>query len=575
MSATWSGTPSIWGPTLSVRMALLTISLAGVQIVWGFEMAYCSPYLLSLGLSKSVMSLVWIVGPLSGLITQPIVGAIADRSRLKWGRRRPFMILGTLFVGAGLLVLGWVADIVGMLVPHPDVARMLSIIIAVLALYVLDFSINAVQASCRALVVDCLPASQQQIGSAWASRMIAIGNFVGYLVGTLDMKTIFGTTFGDTQIKQLCVLSFSTLLTTVLITSISVTERVLVTRRAEDNKGLWTALRKIFNTMFHLPKRIGAICRIWFFAWIGWFPFMLYSTTFVGEVLQRYDTSARSRLQTSTDILGDIARVGAMALVVYSSISLLGSFTLPWLIHSPESEALRKTRSKTGIWYSVCEFLEIYRPDLATAWAVGHIMFATAMFLTLFVRSVGGATFVVGACGVPWALMMWAPFAFMGEEINRLSSNGETPYHRRRSVGGTAYERLSTDIPHGADSDDEESFVPMLELSRPSLSGVERPNVPALVDMEGDRDGGGNELSGIYLGILNVFACLPQFVATFISFAVFSTLEPGRSPEFADGGEVKGGGKKVGGVNAIAVVMALGGLSVLVAARDTVKYKKL
>ena len=82
---------------------------------------------------------------------------------------------------------------------------------------------------------------------AVASRMIAIGNLVGYFVyvtptlpsrpslkftsGTLDMKTIFGTTFGDTQIKQLCVLSFITLLTTVLVTSISVTERVLVTRR--------------------------------------------------------------------------------------------------------------------------------------------------------------------------------------------------------------------------------------------------------------------------------------------------------------------------------------------------------
>ena len=314
----------------------------------------------------------------------------------------------------------------------------------------------------------------------------------------------------------------------------------------------------------------------------GWFPFLLYSTTFVGEVLQRYDTLARSRLQTSTDILGDIARVGAMALVVYSSISLLASFTLPWLIHSPESEALRKTRSKKGILYGVCEFLEIYRPDLATAWAVGHVMFATAMFLTLFVRSVGGATFVVGACGIPWALMTWAPFAFVGEEINRLSSNGGTPHHRRRNVGGSAYERLSTDASRGGDSDDEESYVPMLELSRPSLSGTERPSVPALMDMEGDKDEGGSELSGIYLGILNVFACLPQFVATFISFVVFSVLEPGRSPEFADsgeGGEAGSGGgigeQKVGGVNAIAVVMALGGLSVLMAARETVKFKNM
>ncbi|KAF8469638.1 hypothetical protein BDZ91DRAFT_720628 [Kalaharituber pfeilii] len=566
MSATWSGTPSIWGPTLSIRMALLTISLAGVQVVWGFEMAYCSPYLLSLGLTKSIMSLVWIVGPLSGLITQPIVGAIADRSRFRWGRRRPFMLLGTILAGAGLLILGWVTEIVGLVVTDGHTARILSIIIAILAIYVLDFSINAVQASCRALVVDSLPAQQQQIGSAWASRMIAIGNLAGYFVGTLDLKSIFGTAFGDTQIKQLCFLSFMTLLTTVSITSLSVAERVLVSRSAEDNKGLFAVLKTIFNTMFHLPTRIGAVCRIWFFAWIGWFPFMLYSTTFVGEVLQRYDVALRETLQKSEDLLGDIARVGSMALVVYSTISLAASLSLPWIIQTPESESLRKNRSdKHRKLYAILEFLELYRPDLATAWFIGHIMFAVAMFLTLFIRSVAFATFVVGSCGIPWALMTWAPFAFVGEEINRLQD--DVPGIRRRH--GT-YNRLSTDDRHH----DEEQY-PMMELSHPSLGGTECPSVPALMDTEVQSPEGGNELSGIYLGILNVFACLPQFVSTFISFVVFSILEPGKSPEFADGGDVDREGRVVerGKVNAIAVVMGMGGFSVLLAAHYTMRFK--
>lgn len=47
-------------------------------------------------------------------------------------------------------------------------------------IYVVDFAINAVQACCRALIVDTLPVSRQQIGSAWASRMIAVGNIAGY-----------------------------------------------------------------------------------------------------------------------------------------------------------------------------------------------------------------------------------------------------------------------------------------------------------------------------------------------------------------------------------------------------------
>lgn len=339
--------------------------------------------------------------------------------------------------------------------------------------------------------------------------------------------------------------------------------------RQDDNKGLTAVLKNIVKTMFHLPTRIGAVCKIWFFAWIGWFPFLLYSTTFVGEVLQRYDLALREQVNSSTDKLGDIARIGSVALVIYSVISLLGSISIPWLVQSPESEDLRKGRAdnKSGVMYSILEFLELYRPDLVSAWFGSHVMFAVAMFLTLFVRSVWFATVIVGACGVPWALMTWAPFAIIGEEINRLS---DSPRHR--------YGRVSTD------TQGEEEAHPMMDIPRHSMSGMERPSVPALHDIEatprpnnGNSSGGeegGNELSGIYLGILNVFACLPQFVSTFISFVVFSILEPGKSQEFADdgGGELE---IEEGGVNAIAVVMGLGGISVLVAAHYTMRFKNL
>lgn len=75
-----------------------------------------TPYLLQLGLTKSKTSLVWVAGPLSGLIMQPVVGVLADNSKSKWGRRRPFMIGGALIVAFCLLVLGWTAEIVGLFV---------------------------------------------------------------------------------------------------------------------------------------------------------------------------------------------------------------------------------------------------------------------------------------------------------------------------------------------------------------------------------------------------------------------------------------------------------------------------
>lgn len=50
------------------------------------------------------------------MIIQPLIGVVADRSRSKWGRRRPFMIAGSLVVGVCLLVLGWTSEIVGIFV---------------------------------------------------------------------------------------------------------------------------------------------------------------------------------------------------------------------------------------------------------------------------------------------------------------------------------------------------------------------------------------------------------------------------------------------------------------------------
>ncbi|WEW59948.1 hypothetical protein PRK78_005430 [Emydomyces testavorans] len=102
----------------------------------------CTPYLLQLGLTKSRTSLVWIAGPLSGLIMQPLVGGIADRSTSKWGRRRPFMIVGSLVVGLCLFVLGWTTEIVSLFITDLELRKSVTIAVAVLSIYALDFAIN-------------------------------------------------------------------------------------------------------------------------------------------------------------------------------------------------------------------------------------------------------------------------------------------------------------------------------------------------------------------------------------------------------------------------------------------------
>lgn len=101
------------------------------------------PYLLSLGLSKSGTSIVWIAGPLAGILTAPTIGAVADRSRSAWGRRRPFMIVGSVAVIACFWALGSAKEIVRFVRGGTDEANQGAVVgLAVASIWVVDFAIN-------------------------------------------------------------------------------------------------------------------------------------------------------------------------------------------------------------------------------------------------------------------------------------------------------------------------------------------------------------------------------------------------------------------------------------------------
>lgn len=104
------------------------------------------------------------------------------------------------------------------------------------------------QATGRSLIVDTLPESQQQLGSAWgqsrlhftfelllilrkAGRMLGLGHVLGYLVGTINLSDYTGTRLGATQFKQICVIAGVAIVFCVSVTCSCVEERVLLSQR--------------------------------------------------------------------------------------------------------------------------------------------------------------------------------------------------------------------------------------------------------------------------------------------------------------------------------------------------------
>ncbi|KAK2737539.1 hypothetical protein FQN55_001042 [Onygenales sp. PD_40] len=530
-----------------------------VDVQFGRVTVHCTPYLLQLGLTKSRTSLVWLAGPLSGLIMQPLVGVITDRSTSKWGRRRPFMIGGSFIVGLCLLVLGWASEIVAFFVADEETKKSVTIAVAVLSIYAVDFAINV----------------------AWFSMgMCAVGHLIGYAIGSIDMLATFGTAMGDSQFKQMTIISAVSLIFSVSVTSYAVKERVLISLKDSDKKkGAGKILAQLFRTTVNLPPRIKAICWAQFWAWIGWFPFLFYSSTWVGETYFRYE--APKAVEQSSDTLGDVGRLGSMSLVIFSSITFISSVILPFGVLSPDNKKSSFARRPPLSIIRLFNKIPFPRPDLQTAWMIAHIMFAVTMVFAPFAHSLRFATFIVAISGIPWAVCSWAPFAFMGVEINRLA----IPSFSRKSavtmITSASVNRHNSDLSN-YDLELEDRGPSVLRLNHNSHS----PDLDSDSDSDDDEGSSTGELAGIYLGVLNVYTTLPQFVGTFISWIVFSIFEPGNSPITKEGGpetnpagadipteHKDGGGEWIhanhDGPNAIAVCLFIGAISALVACEAT------
>ncbi|KAI5300471.1 hypothetical protein KEM55_007137 [Ascosphaera atra] len=385
--------------------------------------------------------------------------------------------------------------------------------------------------------------------------MAAIGHLVGYAIGAVDMVKVFGTTLGQTQFKQLCVISAASLLGCVGVTCWAVTERVLE-RPSDVDKRASAAqiLSQLFRRTVNLPPRIKSICWVQFWSWIGWFPFLFYGTTWVGETYFRYEASP-DVTQSADDRLGEIGRLGSMALVLYSTITFISSVVLPFFVLSPD-----QTKSATASLAVVRLFgtkVTMRRPDLQTAWQAAHVLFACFWCLSPFVRSLRFATTLIAISGIPWSVCNWAPFAFMGVEINRQSSAPQSPH--ARSTSGV---RIS------------------LEQSAPFRGGDSVISVREKVKDDGDISNAqsesassGGELAGIYLGVLNVYTTIPQFVGTLISWVVFSILDPqARDPEHSHG---ELGNVKQEGPNPISVCLFIGAISACFAVEAARRLKKV
>lgn len=260
-----------------------------------------------------------------------------------------------------------------------------------------------------------------------ASRIVGAGNILGYVAGYADLPKYLWF-LGHTQFEILCAIASISLASTVLISIIFIRERDPRKEAAapQEDGGVIAFFKSVFKSIRNLPPQTRKVCEVQFFAWIGYFPQLFYSSSYIADIyVQPYLKANPNMSDAELNILYEQAtRIGTFALLVYAITSLTTNLFLPFLIApSYDSHSARSSISSSKSYSTrLSRFLDalvIPGLTLRRAWLIAHFIFAGCMFSTLFVRSIGAATALIGVVGVSWALTLWAPFAIISAEVSK------------------------------------------------------------------------------------------------------------------------------------------------------------
>lgn len=240
----------------------------GIQFGFALQGGSMSRIFQTLGAEKDALPLLWIAAPLTGLIVQPIIGYLSDRT---WhpilGRRRPYFVIGAVLASVALLAM-----------PHSPTLWM-----AVGLLWVLDASINISMEPFRALVADKLPEEQRSYGFVVQTLVIGIGTWVAsnlpWFVTWLGVSNQAGPGVVPPSVQIAFAIGAFVFLASILVTVFTTTEeppedmqRFLV-ERGEGN-----FFTNIGRDILAMPGQMLKIGVVQFFSWLSFFTMWSMST---------------------------------------------------------------------------------------------------------------------------------------------------------------------------------------------------------------------------------------------------------------------------------------------------------
>ncbi len=250
----------------------------GLQFAWQMRIILSGPVTEGLGASPFLYGLIWLAGPFTGMVVQPLVGALSDKTVSPFGRRRPYLLGGAIIASIALWIFPNSGNLAELLanVTGVHLPALTGLLIAAIMIWVIDACINIAQGPYRALIPDVVPQEQHSLANSYISLAIGLGSVVAAATAPF-LKWAFNYQMSIVAQFIMAAIAFTL---GMLWTCITIKEcsskkenKVEVTENVEK-----VSFLQSLKDFFALSPEVGKICWMQFFTWIGTMCMMIFFT---------------------------------------------------------------------------------------------------------------------------------------------------------------------------------------------------------------------------------------------------------------------------------------------------------
>ena len=353
----------------------MSFGFLGIQFGWGLQIANMSPIYKYLHAEESQLPYLWLAGPITGLLIQPVIGSMSDRTWNRLGRRRPYFLVGAILASVALFFM-------------PDSSALW---VAAGLLWILDASINITMEPFRAFVADKLPEEQRTLGFVMQSFFIGIGQTLAsalpYLFTVMGVVGVMSSGIPlsvEYSFKIGAIAFLVAVLWTVLSTGEYPPEDMEAFERfRREKKGVLAGFKEILSSLAEMPTTMKQLAVVQFFTWFA-LPCMwqYFSIAIAHHVFHAPDEHSPAFAEATV--------WGGLCFGFFNVVCFLVAFLLPWLA--------RKTSRKT---------VHII------ALACGGVGLISVLFVTNKWALFGSMTGV----GIAWASILSMPYVMLSTAV--------------------------------------------------------------------------------------------------------------------------------------------------------------